>query len=371
MVADKKMQTGSKLIRSQLERILPGLLLFFLLSISNVMGQDKIEWSDLPALPGETGWAGMYAGVSNNRLFCMGGANFPVAPPWEGGKKTWYDDIYMLEKGKQWIKIKEKLPVPLGYGTSVSYKQQLIIAGGNNADSYSDKVYSFQWNGKGLQTTAYPDLPVPLANMSGALLQNLFIIAGGSSAATGTALKKCYALDLENIQQGWFEFDPWPGPERLLPLVTAFDGKFYVFSGEKVGLSAAQVKFREILQDAYRLTPVKVNGKWCGSWEKLAPMPEGMSAGASPVPVLKSDHFFFWGGVNALTALNTDHNNEHALSKNTFLYDPATDTWKYLGAEQKSRSRVTLPTVHWNNEWAYISGEIRGGVRINTIVTIK
>lgn len=46
----------------------------------------------------------MYAGVSNNFLLCMGGANFPEKMPWEGGVKQWHNKIFILEEGaKSWI----------------------------------------------------------------------------------------------------------------------------------------------------------------------------------------------------------------------------------------------------------------------------
>src|SRR5690606_36047887 len=108
-----------------------GLLLICMLNGVKTMAQPGVEWSELPALPGGMGWAGMYAGVSNNTLICMGGANFPDKFPWEAGVKKWYSDIYILRDGKEWMKSGQKLPVPAGYGVTVSYQNKMIVAGGS------------------------------------------------------------------------------------------------------------------------------------------------------------------------------------------------------------------------------------------------
>lgn len=347
------------------------LIVCILASMMDSFAQSRPVLTPLPPLPDKEGWAGMYGGVSNGILFCMGGANFPDKRPWEGGKKKWYDNIYMLQHGKVWVKLEEKLPFPLAYGVSISYKENMIIIGGSNEIQHSDKVIGYKWNGKNLQILNYPDLPIPLANMAGTLVDNLAIIAGGSSSPTGPALAKCYALDLENIKGGWFELPSWLGRERVMPVCAVHNGKFYLFSGETVSISARNKQFRHILQDAYRLTLVQSNGKWTGSWEELAPMPKGISAGGSPLPVLKNGTMVIWGGVDALAALHKDPGSHPGISKEMLLYYPDTDSWEYAGNEEDIPARVTLPVIYWNNQWVYISGEIKSGIRTNTVYSIQ
>jgi N-acetylneuraminate epimerase len=347
------------------------LLIFILLTVMNDLNaQSKVVLTSLPTLPDKEGWAGMYGGVSNGVLFCMGGANFPDKRPWEGGKKKWYDNIFMLQDGKAWVKLEEKLPSPLAYGVSISFNEYIILIGGYNESFYSDKVIAYKWNGRSLQIFNYPDLPVPLANMAGTIVKNLAIIAGGSSSSAGKAINKCYALDLENIQTGWFELPSWPGRERVMPVCAAYNDKFYLFSGETVSVSNGKKQFRHILQDAYRLTIVRSDAKWTGSWEELAPMPKGIDAGGSPLPVLKNGTMVFWGGVDALTALHKDPSLEQGVSKEILYYYPDTDLWDYPGNEEEIPARVTLPVVRWNNQWVYISGEIKSGIRTNTVYSI-
>ena len=54
------------------------------------------DWRSLPALPDAEGFAGVFAGVSDGAMLVAGGANFPEAPPWRGGTKTWYDSVFAL-----------------------------------------------------------------------------------------------------------------------------------------------------------------------------------------------------------------------------------------------------------------------------------
>lgn len=342
-----------------------------LAGMTDLYAQNRPVLSSLSQLPDKEGWAGMYGGVSNGVLFCMGGANFPDKRPWEGGKKKWVDHIYMLQDGKVWVKLKEKLPSPLAYGVSISYKENIIIIGGCNEIQYSGKVIGYTWNGKNFKILNYPDLPVPLANMAGTLVGNLAVIAGGNSTPAGKALSKCYALDLENIKGGWFEIPSCPGRERVMAVCAAYKDQFYLFSGETVSFSAGNKQFRHILQDAWRLSLVKSNGKWTGSWEELAPMPKGISAAGSPLPVLKNGTMVVWGGVDALTALHKDAATHPGISKEMLLYDPDSDSWVNTGKVEDIPARVTLPVVYWNQQWVYISGEIKAGIRTNSIITVK
>jgi N-acetylneuraminate epimerase len=335
----------------------------------NTYVQRKPIYKYLPPLPEREGFAGMFAGVSNGSLVCMGGTNFPGKRPWEGGKKKWYDDIYVLE-GKKWQRLKQKLSSPVAYGVSVTYNNIIILIGGNDEHGYSNRVVGYAWTGSSIEITSYPSLPVPLANMAGALVGHLVIICGGNNSSQGKGINKCYSLDLEDLNKGWFEFPPLPGLERVLPVSGVHQGKFYLFSGETASMSAGNEQFREILQDAYRLAPEKINGLWTGSWQKLSPMPVGMAAGGNTLPVI-GNKFFFWGGVDAVTALQKDPVAAIGIPPDMFFYDCDSDTWEYLGKNYEVVSRVTLPVVYWKHKWIYVNGEIKAGTRTNTVVGLS
>src|SRR5690554_2071955 len=163
------MNTTSTRIRISLIKIM--LLLLLIPSRAWSQPNRPLQWEELPSLPDKEGFAGMFTGVSNDVLLAAGGAKFPDKKPWEGGKKIWYDDIYLLRKGDtSWAKSDKKLPLPLAYGVSASYKNKVIVVGGNSFEEYSPKVYSLEISPKGLSIDSLISLPFPLANMTGALV---------------------------------------------------------------------------------------------------------------------------------------------------------------------------------------------------------
>jgi N-acetylneuraminic acid mutarotase len=349
----------------------PVLIVLFMLFSSPSTSQQMPEYKEFSPLPNTEGMAGMFAGQSNGQLFCMGGANFPEKKPWEGGKKKWHDDIYWFFEDREWVKLDVKMPNPLAYGVSIEYKNEIILVGGNDEKDFHAAVTGMKWNGKDFTYKSYPALPVPLANMAGALLDHMIIVAGGTSAFTGTPLNGIYLLDLENISAGWVALPSWPGAGRTQPVAGSFGGSFYLFSGEMAGVDHLGKPERKMLQDAFRYTPAKKNGHWLGTWEVLPMMPRAATASANPVPVLADGSFVFWGGVDAEKALHKDPTTHPGIDRKIFTYSIHTKTWSFLGNEMQFEARVTLPAVRRKDHWLYISGEIKPGIRTNKIVGIK
>ena len=79
---------------------------------------------------GHTGIAGAFIGTVDNTVIIAGGSDFPSLKPWEGGKKIFYDDIYVLKPDAdgQWncTKSETSLPHALGSGCAVSGDQKTI-----------------------------------------------------------------------------------------------------------------------------------------------------------------------------------------------------------------------------------------------------
>ncbi len=332
-----------------------------------VSAQEK-NWEKLPPFPEKLGRAGMNAGVSGELLFCMGGTNFPDKMPWKGGKKKWYDDIYVL-RNKKWIRLNKKLSRPLAYGVSVSYNNKIIIAGGNDSSQDLSQVVAYLQKGDDLQMETLPELLIPLSYATGGLVGDLFIVAGGKSK--GLATNRCFVMDLNNISKGWVELDPIPGKTRSLALSTSYQGNFYLFGGETDGITHSGTSYSEILQDAYVLEISNHGDRWKGNWHKLAPMPKAMAAGGFPLPVLQNGDFFFWGGIDGVSALHKNPETEVDVAGSVLLYHPASDTWDFGNSIWQVPAAVTLPVVHWKDKWVYISGEIRAGVRTLSVTAIK
>ena len=344
---------------------------FSILKSSGTAGQQVFAWTTLPPLPDQEGFAGMFAGVSDAQLFCMGGANFPGKRPWQGGVKKWYSRIYRLDNTGTWTILVDTLPAPLAYGVSITYQNSIYIIGGNTDNVHTNKVYSYRWDGTKLLREECPPLPIPLANMAGSLVKSLVIVAGGSTSPTNKPIKKVFALDLNSIKKGWFEMPAWPGPERSYPTCAVIENTFYLLSGERIGTNHKGEKFRYILQDAYSFTVKRENGKWTGKWKAIAPLPKGAAAAGNPSPVLGDGRILISGGVDALTALHTDQPTHPGINTNLQVYNPADDSWQLIINRDTSGARVTLPTVNWNKLWVFVSGEVKPGIRTNTVVSVN
>lgn len=329
-----------------------------------VSAQDDSGQPSLPPLPDVLGRAGMFAGVAGEHLVVAGGANFLAEMPWEGGKKKWHDDIFVLQNGSDhWEKSTLKLPAGLGYGVSGSYQGRVFLVGGSTASAHHDQVTILQWENNTLTLAEGPKLPSTLANMAGTTVGSLLLIVGGMVTPDGRPQAICYGLDMDDLETGWFELPNWDGEARIFPVTGSYGGNFYLFSGETNWKTEKGVSRRYILQDAHRFTPEKKQGKWSGHWRKLGDIPRGMSAGANPAPLLGGDRFFFSGGVDRVTALHTDAKSHPGIDGTIIWYDPENDLWSRGADEKINPARVTLPSVEWNGNVYYISGEIKPGVR--------
>lgn len=342
------------------------------MSFESVMveAQQGLKWNELPALPDTVGRAGMFAGVSGGRLFCMGGANFPNGYPWEGGKKVWHNDIFMLDEGGEWQLLGCKLPTRLAYGVSVSYENRVIIIGGSDEANHYDRTLAFEWDGEALNPFDFPKLPHPLANMAGALVGHVIVVAGGMKEATSAAISDCYLLDLKRLEAGWVKLPTLPGEERVFP-VAASDGKaFFLFSGENMRRNAAGLEQRQVLQDAYRFDLMEEQGDTPGKWCRLADIPRGFSAAASPAPFIEPGCFVLWGGVDRIVALHADAASHPGIPNLVLSYYPDRDTWESESGDVPVVGRVTLPTVLYAGYTYYVNGEVKPGIRTNRLVGI-
>ena len=93
--------------------------------------QAPLRWSELPPLPDTPGFGGPFVGVLDTALVVAGGANFPEAPPWQGGQKIWHDDVYVLDEGADAWRIAGKLPEERAYGSALSTRFGVALLGGS------------------------------------------------------------------------------------------------------------------------------------------------------------------------------------------------------------------------------------------------
>ncbi len=326
---------------------------------------DGFTVTRFPKLPDPEGFAGMFAGTSHGVLIAAGGANFPEAPPWEGGTKVWTDAIYVLDASKdndlQWKKLDQRLPRPLGYGVSVSYLDQVICIGGSDAERHYPDVFAMRWNAKEgkIEFEELPPLPQPCAMAAGTIVGTTIYVAGGLTEPNATrAMHTFWALDMSApaAQRQWRELEPWPGPGRHLAVAGGLEGAFYLFSGIELEADEAGKPRRltPYLTDAYRYTPGR-RGE-AGKWERLPDLPHGVAAAPSPALPISRTSLLIPGGDRQLLPIPLqDH---PGFTRDAQIYDIRKDAWITVkDALPEGSSRVTAPTVYWNESFAIVSGE--------------
>lgn len=314
-----------------------------------------LEWKKLPPLPDALGFAGPFVGTSGDALIVAGGANFPEKPPWDGGKKIWYDTGFVLEKKSgQWQQV-FKLPRLLGYGISVTTPDGIICIGGSDAREHVRDVFRLRWQDGKVSRTELPPLPQPLANACGALVGETIYVAGGIATPDATnALKIFWSLNLAESDAGWRELETWPGPARMLSVAAALGDSFFLISGVDLSAGPDGKPVRQYLKDAYRYQ----SGH---GWKKIADVP--LPAVAAPSPALVLDEFSFavFGGDDG-SKVGFQPIAEHpGFSKKILRYDSRANSWKSAG--EIPVASVTTSATEWNGDWIIPSGEIRPGVR--------
>lgn len=311
----------------------------------------------------------MFAGVSNGALLCMGGANFPDGKPWEGGQKIWYQDIYVLENEKgEWQKTRQMLPDPRGYGVAVSFQDEVLLIGGSDAERHFQQVLGLSYaNGTIKLNDQYPDLPVPLAMMTGALVGTTVYIAGGLESPGGDPTQHFFALDLSVpvSQMQWETLPAWPGKPRTLAVAAAKDDKFYLFSGIHAYTDEQGASDRELLTDAFVFEPEKE------AWSALPDLPRAVAAGPSPAPVLGLNHIVFPGGLDGETAKHADPATHPGFPEDILAFNTLSGSYVSIGAFPEGAARVTLPSTFWNGKWVLPSGEAGPGVRSPAVFTLS
>ncbi|MBZ4192457.1 galactose oxidase [Niabella beijingensis] len=330
-------------------------------------------WGTLDKIPDTVGFAGSFAGVSNQALIVAGGANFPgKGAPWLGTKKVWYDDIFVLkDPAGKWERA-GRLPQPLGYGVSISSKEGLIIIGGSNASGHFSDVYNLKYKQGSVTVASLPSLPVTLANSCGTLAGDCIYVLGGLVGPDDPETKRLFlCLDLKDLKKGWIELPELPGPSRMLAVAAAVDQTFFVFSG-----TTLEQGKRNYLRDAYCYN--KTDG-----WKRLEDMPAATVAAPSPAYSDRNGIYVFGGDDGSLAG--SDLRDRHpGFSRDILQFSLKTQQWEVIGkipvairsdaVEAPNESRwapVTTTLAVWNNALIIPGGEVRPGTRTPNVLTVK
>jgi N-acetylneuraminic acid mutarotase len=261
----------------------------------------------------------------------------------------------------------------LGYGVSISYNGCLLCIGGSNETGHFASVSSIRYDGSQIHIESLPDLPQPLANSCGALVDHTVYIAGGlHHPQDSSAAKVFWSLDLPTAgeKRKWKELESWPGPARMLAVAGAHSGSFFLFSGTDLKAASAGQVQRVYLRDAYQFTPDK-------GWKKLSDLPQ--AAVAAPTPAYCEDHalLIFGGDDGELAPKATVLKEYHPGFSNQILkYTILENHWAINGIIKTDKRKdaavnpngstwapVTTPLVEWKGNLVFPSGEVRPAIR--------
>jgi N-acetylneuraminate epimerase len=366
------------------------LFMFFTVAIQAQKKQElALQWTIAAELPVAAtgakalGVAGAIAGVYKNKFIVAGGANFPDAMPWLGGKKKYSNELFVyIKKGKS-VSLQQRtnLPFNIAYAASCSTTKGVLVAGGENENGISDKVFLLQLVVNSLQLVIQnlPDLPIAITNASITSIGNKIYIAGGETV-TGVS-HQFLVIDLKKISDGWRQLSAIPKQVSHAVLLTK-DDRIYLIGGRKKNSNG--------ISDLYN--SVFVFDLLTNQWTEKKSLPYALSAGTGAV--YKNQIVLFGGDkgetfhrteeliaavnvatdeitekklTDAKTALQSSH---PGFSKEVLAYNINTNEWNKVGSIPYD-TPVTTIAVTWNNCFFIPSGEIKAGVRSPYILSVK
>lgn len=371
--------------------ILGIIMLTHLHSCTEIQQDITIQWSlsvRLPPLPGQTtawGFAGPVSGIHHNVLLVAGGANFPEGKPWEGGKKKYYAEGFVMKRAQKDSLLLHKtfsLPYSLAYAACISTPTGIVCAGGENPDGVSSKVIQLQWNetADSVVIKKLPDLPLPLSNAGITAHDNIIYLAGGENSDSTS--RGFYKLDITDPGARWNTLPNLPhAVSHAVVVVQSANGNpfIYMLGGRKKNSNGIS----DIYATAYAFD-LKVK-----EWKEVKSLPYSLCAGTG-IAAGKNEILLFGGDRGEtfhetevlIAAINsaTDTAQKQDLirqknqlqaahpgfSKEVLVYNTTTNSWTKTDP-LPFESPVTTTAVLWNNEVIIPNGEIRAGVRTPAI----
>lgn len=306
--------------------------------------------------------AGLIAGDHHGVLIAAGGANFPDRMPWEGGKKVYYDEIFVLVPGDTVWRTAGRLPEPRAYAAVVSLPDGVLVLGGETAEAVLQDGLWLRWDGKSVIGERGPALPAPRTSAAAVVLDGRVFVAGGFAPGTvRVSSADFWCLDLAHSGDGWKTQPTWPGPTRAQAVMAAVEGGVYLISGLEMTVGADGKPQPNYLRDAYRYRGDK--------WERLPDPPWSAIAAPSPAPVTTQPaRVFVLGGVDSRLVGKVPRDTR--VPDHITCFDVATGRWSEM-AERWPDPVVTAPAVRLGDEWWILSGEIMAGVRTTSVWSWK
>ncbi len=369
-----------------------------MLSVGKLIAQKKsvvINWHIAGVLPPDNehkealGLAGPVAGVSGKLMLIAGGANFPDSMPWHGGKKRYYNKIYIFKKKEGKLAIISdafSLPQNVAYAASCSTSKGVLYAGGENETGISDKVFLIKWDHqkKIVVIDTLPALPVASNNASAISYNNIVYVVGGETNEGVT--NRGWSINLNDTNAGWRELPILPkqiSHSVFVAMKTTGVLKLYLVGGRRKTSQGTS----ELYSSVYEFNVTQQQ------WKTLAPLPYPLSAGTGVAT--NTGSILLFGGdrgtifskvenylslINKATArqekekLIQEKNqillSHPGFSKEILFYDVRTQIITKEGLIPYA-TPVTTNAFWWDRDVVIPSGEIKAGVRTPQILMTK
>lgn len=345
-----------------------------------------LDWKESSVFPSNNnkpsiGYAGPVAGYLQNKIVVGGGANFPDGMPWLGGKKKYYDDLFVFAVSDTGLQLTQQLKLPdtVAYAASCTTPSGIVFAGGENQNGISQKVWMISQDDSGtIRFTSLPDLPLALTNAAMAFFNHQLFLAGGESPHGTSA--SCFSLDLNSRDSGWKELAPLPLAASHGVFVAMPASLYFIGGRKKTGSGIS-----DLYNAVYAYDPL------LNKWSRKTSLPYALSAGTG-IAFSKNEIALF-GGDKGNTFHQTEEliaaisNEKDAVKKNELTEQKAklqsshpgfsNEILIYNTDEDKWQVKGTIPfvtpvttTAFEKNNTIYIpSGEIKAGVRSPYMLT--
>ncbi|SHJ07437.1 cyclically-permuted mutarotase family protein [Arenibacter nanhaiticus] len=378
-------------------RILYSLVITILFS-SFLFGQEasKIQINNVPSLPAEVsgevslGYAGMMGGIHKDIVIVGGGANFPSGLPWKGGAKKWHQSIYILENNT-WRLSSEKLPMPLGYGASVSTEDGVLIIGGDNKELVSDKVFLLAYNSdkKDIDIIDYPNLPEPLAYTTAVLVDDYVYVAGGMNKEAST--NSFYRLDVSK-KGSWEKLKDFPGAPRAVHAMavqeTSNSKNIFLIGGRnQVKGQKSQALTSYLSYDLQKKNWIEEGDLMIDGKARVLMGATAESSGSMGILVYGgSDEILFDQLESLALKINAEENdsiaqsliakrdnilnNHPGFSKEVIAYNSITKKW-FVYDTLAIKIPVTTLGIKEADDILLVSGEVSPGIRTPKVYSLK
>lgn len=357
------------------------------LSCNQGIKNISMQWHQATQLPAlhlqpSPGFAGPVAGLLHNDVVIAGGANFPDAMPWMGGKKVYYNQVYRYQQADNQLQLisESRLPDTIAYPAVCTTPLGIVYAGGETQAGLSSKVWLMKTDSSNtIGFDALPNLTEPTANAGMTIFQNELYIVGGETAKGASA--EMFRLSLANPQRGWQPLAALPHPASHGVFLTQGTQLFYIGGRMKTASGISNLYAQVYAYDVQN-----------NQWSSKAPLPYALSAGTGAA--IGNEYLILFGGDKGKTFHKTEtliaaiaaetnpqkkeilnrekiqlQSNHPGFSNEVLLYNIAQNQWSVAGTIPFATPVTTTALV--TDKSVYLpSGEIKAGVRSPTILKV-